>query len=105
MFSLDDLDEIIAHRASASAERSYTRTLLEKGVAHCARKFGEEAIETTIAAVAQDDAALRGEVADVFYHLLVLMRARGLSLADVLTELERRTMRSGHEEKASRPGG
>ena len=74
-------------------------------MAHCARKFGEEAIETTIAAVAQDDAALRGEVADVFYHLLVLMRARGLSLADVLTELERRTMRSGHEEKASRPGG
>lgn len=105
MFTLDNLSEIIAQRASASAERSYTRTLLEKGVAHCAKKFGEEAIEATIAAVAQDDAALRGEVADVFYHLLVLMRARGLSLADVLVELERRTTRSGHEEKASRPAG
>jgi len=102
MFSLDDLSQIIAHRAGASADFSYTRTLLEKGVTHCAKKFGEEATEAVIAAVAQDDAALRGEAADVLYHFLVLLRAREMPLADVMAELERRTARSGLEEKASR---
>lgn len=102
MFALDDLDGIIARRADASAETSYTRRLLEKGVAHCARKFGEEAIEATIAAVAQDEAALRAEAADVLYHLLVMLKSRGVGLADVLGELERRTLLSGLEEKASR---
>ena len=102
MFALDDLDAIIARRADASAHASYTRTLLEKGVAHCAKKFGEEAIEATIAAVAQDDSALRAEAADVLYHLLVMLRVRGVALSDVYAELERRTMRSGLEEKASR---
>jgi len=96
MFSLDDLSQIIAHRAGASADFSYTRTLLEKGVTHCAKKFGEEATEAVIAAVAQDDAA------DVLYHFLVLLRAREMPLADVMAELERRTARSGLEEKASR---
>jgi len=102
MFTLNDLSEIIAQRAEASAEASYTRALLDKGVAHCARKFGEEAIETTIAAITEDDAALRAEAADLLYHLLVLLRARGVALADVLSELETRTQRSGHQEKASR---
>ena len=103
MFSLDDLSRIIADRASASAEVSYTRSLLEKGVARCAKKFGEEATEAVIAAVAEDDAALTGEAADVVYHLLVLLRARGVAFADVLAELEKRTRQSGHQEKASRP--
>ena len=103
MFTLDDLSRVIAQRAEASAENSYTRTLLDKGVAHCAKKFGEEAFETAIAAVAQDDTALRAEAADVLYHLLVLLHARNLPLVDVLAELERRTRRSGLEEKASRP--
>ena len=102
MFALDDLDAIIARRADASAENSYTRALLDKGVAHCAKKFGEEAIEATIAAVAQDDAALRAEAADVLYHLLVMLRVRGVALTDVFAELDRRTSRSGLEEKASR---
>jgi phosphoribosyl-ATP pyrophosphohydrolase len=102
MFALDDLDAIVARRAESSAESSYTRTLLDKGVAHCAKKFGEEATELVIAAVGQDDGALRSEAADVLYHLLVVLRARGLPLADVLTELQRRTFRSGLEEKASR---
>ena len=102
MFTLETLEEIIARRASASAESSYTRTLLDKGVAHCAKKFGEEAVEATIAAVAQDDAALRGEAADVLYHLLVMLKARAMPLAEVVAELERRTQRSGHEEKAAR---
>ena len=103
MFALDDLDAIIARRSEVGADSSYTRTLLDKGVAHCARKFGEEAIEATIAAVAQDDQALRAEAADVLYHLLVMLRARSVPLADVYAELERRTARSGHEEKAARP--
>jgi phosphoribosyl-ATP pyrophosphohydrolase len=102
MFSLDDLQDIIARRAGASAEASYTRTLLDKGVAHCAKKFGEEATEAVIAAVAQDDSALRAEAADVLYHLLVLLRARAMPLSEVLGELERRAARGGHEEKASR---
>ena len=102
MFSLEDLSQIIANRAGASADISYTRALLEKGVAHCAKKFGEEATEAVIAAVAEDDAALRGEAADVLYHLLVLLRARKVPLAEVMGELERRTSRSGLEEKASR---
>ena len=102
MFTLDDLSRLIAQRAEASAEKSYTRTLFDKGVAHCAKKFGEEAFEMTIAAVAQDDAALRAEAADVLYHLLVLLQARGVPLAEVLAELERRAQRSGLEEKASR---
>jgi len=102
MFTLDTLEAIIARRAEASAESSYTRSLLDKGVLHCARKFGEEAVEATIAAVAQDDAALRAEAADVLYHLLVMLKARSLPLAEVVAELERRTNRSGHEEKASR---
>ena len=79
MFSLDDLAEIIDRRADASAEKSYTRSLLDKGAAHCARKFGEEAIELTIAAAAEDEAAVRAEAADVLYHLLVLLRARGVA--------------------------
>jgi len=104
MFSLNDLDALIARRAQAGADTSYTRTLLDKGVLHCAKKFGEEAIEATIAAVGQDDAALRAEAADVLYHLLVMLRARGVAFEDVLSELERRTARGGLEEKASRRG-
>ena len=102
MFTLDDLSRTIAARAQASAEKSYTRALLDKGVVHCARKFGEEATEAIIAAVSEDDAALTGEAADVLFHLLVMLRARGLDLADVVEVLEKRTRQSGHEEKASR---
>jgi phosphoribosyl-ATP pyrophosphohydrolase len=102
MFSLDDLAEIIERRAGASAEKSYTRSLLDKGAAHCARKFGEEAIELTVAAAAEDDAAVRSEAADVLYHLLVLLRARGVAFQSVVGELESRTRQSGHEEKAAR---
>ena len=103
MFTLDELAETIAGRAAAaSAEKSYTRSLLDKGPAHCARKFGEEAIELTIAAVAEDENAVRAEAADVLYHMLVLLHARGVAFASVMGELEARVHRSGHEEKASR---
>jgi phosphoribosyl-ATP pyrophosphohydrolase len=103
MFSLDNLAAIIADRATAAADKSYTRALLDKGPAGAARKFGEEAVELIIAATAEDEAALRAEAADVLYHLLVVLQARGVKLSDVLGELERRTLRSGHEEKAGRP--
>ena len=102
MFSLDDLARTIASRAAASGEKSYTRALLDKGPAGAAKKFGEEAIEFVIAAASQDDSALRAEAADMLYHFLVVLEARGVRLPEVLGELERRTSRSGHEEKAAR---
>jgi phosphoribosyl-ATP pyrophosphohydrolase len=102
MFTLDELAETITKRAAASADASYTRSLLDKGAAHCARKFGEEAIELVVAAAGQDENAVRAEAADVLYHLLVLLHARGVEFASVVGELESRTRRSGHVEKASR---
>jgi phosphoribosyl-ATP pyrophosphohydrolase len=104
-FALADLAAIIDARAGSDASGSYTATLLAKGPAHCARKFGEEAVEAIVAAVAGDRAGLTGEAADVLYHLLVLLRAADLPLAEVMAELERRTGRSGLAEKASRKQG
>jgi len=102
MFTLDELARTIDQRAGAGAVTSYTRSLLDKGAAYCARKFGEEAIELAIAAAAQDEGAVRAEAADVLYHLLVVLRARGVALSSVIDELARRSGQSGHEEKASR---
>jgi phosphoribosyl-ATP pyrophosphohydrolase len=102
MFTLDELAQTIDQRAEASAEISYTRSLLDKGAAHCARKFGEEAIELAIAVTARDDDAVRAEAADVLYHLLVVLRARGVALSSVVDELGKRSKQSGHEEKVSR---
>jgi phosphoribosyl-ATP pyrophosphohydrolase len=102
MFSLDDLERTVAERAASSAEKSYTRSLLDKGPKGVAKKFGEEAVEFIIAAVGEGNEAVRAEAADMLYHFLVVLEARGIKLAEVLGELERRTDRSGHEEKASR---
>ena len=101
-FTLADLEKRVHERAKASAAQSYTRALIEKGVAHCAKKLGEEAIETGLAAVQDDRGQLIAEAADLLYHLLVLLEARGITLAEVEAELEKRTAQSGHEEKASR---
>jgi phosphoribosyl-ATP pyrophosphohydrolase len=101
-FTLDDLAAIIKTRASASAETSYTRRLLDKGAVHCARKMGEEAVEAIIAATQKDRPGLVAESADVLFHLLVLLEASGVSLSEVEAELQRRTSMSGLEEKASR---
>ena len=101
-FALDTLAAIIAGRAAALADNSYTRSLLDKGLTHTARKFTEEAVELLIAAVENDKAAMKMEAADVLYHLLVVLQAGGVSLQDVVGELERRTSRSGHAEKAAR---
>jgi phosphoribosyl-ATP pyrophosphohydrolase len=102
-FTLADLERRVAERAQASAAESYTRALIDKGAAHCAKKLGEEAVETVIAGVGEDKARLVSESADLLYHLLVLLKARGIPLADVEAELARRTAQSGHQEKASRP--
>ena len=104
-FTLADLEKRIHERAKASAAESYTRALIDKGVAHCAKKLGEEAIETGLAAVQDDDSQLIAESADLLYHLLVLLEARGVTLAQVEAVLEKRTAQTGHEEKASRSRG
>jgi phosphoribosyl-ATP pyrophosphohydrolase len=101
-FTLSDLENRIHERAKASAAESYTRALIDKGIAHCAKKLGEEAIETGLAAVQEDKGRLIAEAADLLYHLLVLLEARGVSLSEVEAALEKRTAQSGHEEKASR---
>lgn len=103
-FTLHDLAALIEARSTAVADRSYTRTLLDSGVPRIAKKFGEEAVETVIAAVEGDRGRILSEVADVVYHLLVLLHASNLSLVQVEAELGRRTRQSGLEEKASRPG-
>jgi len=101
-FTLSDLEKRVRERAKASATESYTRALIDKGVGHCAKKLGEEAFETAIAAVQEDKGRLVSEAGDLLYHLLVLLEARGVTLAEVEAELARRTAQSGHEEKASR---
>jgi phosphoribosyl-ATP pyrophosphohydrolase len=104
-FTLNDLEKRVQERAKASADVSYTRKLLDRGVAHSAKKFGEEAMEAVIAAVAEDRERMIGEAADVLYHLLVVLHARGIALAEVEAELAARTRQSGLDEKASRKGG
>lgn len=101
-FSLADLADIVAARRSASAEQSYTKSLIDRGAAHCARKLGEEAIETVIAATGEDKAAIAAESADLLYHLLVMLEACAVPLDDVMAELQRRTAQSGHAEKVAR---
>jgi phosphoribosyl-ATP pyrophosphohydrolase len=101
-FTLESLARIIAERAAARSERSYTRQLLDQGPEKCAKKLGEEAVETALAGAAGDRAALVAESADLLYHLLVLLEARGIALHDIYVELERRAARSGLEEKEAR---
>ncbi len=101
-FTLDDLAAIVATRAGAKAESSYTKSLLDGGTPRAAKKLGEEAIEVVIAALEGERQALVNESADLLYHLLVLLQSRDIALGEILSELERRTSRSGLEEKASR---
>ncbi|MBV8792686.1 MAG: phosphoribosyl-ATP diphosphatase [Pseudolabrys sp.] len=101
-FTLRQLEKRVAARAKASPKNSYTRSLLDKGVSYSAKKLGEEAIETTIAAVGQSKQRLVEEAADLIYHLLVVLKARRVSLKDVEAALGKRTAQSGHAEKASR---
>lgn len=102
---LSGLAATIRARRSAAADKSYTRQLLDSGPERCAKKLGEEAVETVIAGACQSDEALRAEAADLLYHLLVLLEARGVLVEDVLATLKSRTSQSGLAEKASRAKG
>ena len=86
----------MAHREAERPAGSYTTKLFEAGVRRIAQKVGEEGVETALAAVAQDTPALLGEAADLMYHLIVLLRARGLSLHDAIAVLRERHPPAGH---------
>ena len=104
-FTLADLEQRINERAKASPDESYTRKLLDRGLSQCAKKLGEEAVEAAIAAIAEDRQRMIAEAADVLYHLLVVLHARGIKLGDVEAELQARSQQSGLDEKAGRKGG
>ncbi len=100
--TLRQLESTIASRSAGSADQSYVAKLNAGGLPLIVRKFGEEAVEAVVAALVQDKAALTSEAADVVFHLLVLLNARGITLADVEAELTRRAGTSGIAEKAAR---
>ena len=101
-FTIYDLERRVHERAQASPDVSYTRKLLDRGVAQCAKKLGEEAIEVALAAVGEERDRLIAEASDLIYHLLVLLKARGIALAEVEQALAARTAQSGLDEKAAR---
>jgi phosphoribosyl-ATP pyrophosphohydrolase len=101
-FTLNDLERIVAERANASPDESYTAKLISRGISLSAKKLGEEAVEAVIAAVAGDREHLIAESADVVYHLLVVLKAANIPLDEVMAELERRTAQTGLAEKAAR---
>lgn len=89
---LGELEAIVAQRARERPQGSYTTTLFEAGPKRIAQKIGEEGVETALALLAEADEALLGEVADLFFHTLVGLQARGLSLAEVGRVLEKRRL-------------
>ena len=99
---LEKLASEIASKATASPDTSYTAKLISKGVAKCAKKFGEEAVELALASVSNDKHETTAEAADVLYHFLVLLKAAGVSTGAVMTELKRREGTGGLVEKAAR---
>ncbi|WP_047308134.1 phosphoribosyl-ATP diphosphatase [Rhodopseudomonas palustris] len=101
-FTLHDLAATVDARAASGGDSSYTKKLLDKGAEHCAKKFGEEAVEMVIAAVENDRSHLISEAADVLFHMLVLLKSREVKLEEVEAALAQRTSMSGLEEKASR---
>ncbi|MBP1847213.1 phosphoribosyl-ATP pyrophosphohydrolase [Rhizobium petrolearium] len=101
-FSLSDLERIVAARAKAPPDESWTAKLVAAGQTKAAKKLGEEAVETVIAALAQDRKDLVSESADLLYHLMVVLNIAGIPLQDVMDELQRRTGQSGLQEKAGR---
>ena len=96
------LEQVIESRRGADPESSYVASLFAKGEKKIAEKVGEEAVETVIAALGDDKAELTAEVADLIFHLLILLNEKGVSMSDVEAELARREGLSGHDEKAAR---
>ncbi len=99
---LQKLAAIIKERRSSTAEKSYTKSLIEAGTEKCAKKMGEEAFEVALAALGNDDQAFKEECADLLYHYLVLLEQKNITLAEIEAILAGRMQISGHEEKASR---
>jgi phosphoribosyl-ATP pyrophosphohydrolase len=104
-FTIYDLERRVDERATASPEVSYTRKLLDRGVAQCAKKLGEEAVELALASVIESRERLIDETADLIYHLLVVLKARDIKLSEVETVLGMRAGQTGLQEKSSRKGG
>src|ERR1700722_14568647 len=104
-FTIYDLERRVDERANAEPDVSYTRKLLDRGVAQCAKKLGEEAVELAIASVAESRERFIEESADLLYHLLVLLTARDTKLSEVEAVLASRASQSGIAEKAARKGG
>lgn len=100
---LDRLEAVIRERRSGDPAASWVAKLTSRGRAKIAQKLGEEAVETVIASLGDDKAALTAEAADLIFHLLVLLADAGVTLDDVRAELVRREGVSGIDEKASRP--
>jgi phosphoribosyl-ATP pyrophosphohydrolase len=103
-FSIHDLERRVGERAGADADVSYTRKLLDRGIAQCAKKLGEEAVELALASVTESRERLIEEAADLIYHLLVVLKARDVRLSEVEAELGARSSQSGLAEHASRKG-
>jgi phosphoribosyl-ATP pyrophosphohydrolase len=103
-FTIYDLERRVDERAGADPDVSYTRKLLDRGVAQCAKKLGEEAVELALASVAETRERLIEETADLLYHLLVVLKARDIKLSEVETVLGARVSQTGLQEKASRKG-
>ena len=102
MDTLARLEQTILERRAASPDASYVASLVARGLPVIARKLGEEAVEAVVAALTDNREELVGEAADVLFHLLLLLAEKGISLEEVLGELERREGTSGLAEKASR---
>lgn len=100
--TLSKLEATIAQRRTADPSTSYVAKLSARGLGKIAQKVGEEATETVIAALSGDDTELVGEAADLMFHLMILLAARGVPLSAVLAELDRREGVSGIAEKAAR---
>ena len=101
-FTLADLERIVSERSLADPAHSWTAKLVSAGMPKAAKKLGEEAVETVIAATAQGRGELVSETADLLYHLMVVLKVADVSLGEVMAELESRTAQSGLSEKSSR---
>jgi phosphoribosyl-ATP pyrophosphohydrolase len=99
---LERLADTVVDRAAASPESSYTARLLSQGTEKCAKKLGEEAVETALAAMTTDRDHVAAEAADLLYHLLVLLQSAGVPLSAVMVKLDARIGRGGLSEKAAR---
>lgn len=102
MDTIKRLEKIVAERAGGDPKKSYVAKLNARGVPQITKKLGEEAVEVVIAALVEDKKALVGEAADLIFHLIMLLEAKGVPFEKVLQELERREGKSGLVEKAER---